>query len=176
MDTTAERSFEDWYRREHPGLVTALAVTVGDADLAADAVDEALARALERWDRLDRPTAWTYRVALNVVRRRQRRRTLERTLLGRHHRPAAPLPGPAGELWLLVADLPPRQREAVVLRHIGHLTEAEVADVMGVARGTVSATLRTAHATLRQAIDDGAGPATERTPSPEPDLDPRIGR
>ena len=47
------------------------------------------------------------------------------------------MPGPAGELWLMVRELPARQALAVSLRHIGQLTEQEVADVMGVKRGTV---------------------------------------
>lgn len=144
--------FEAWYQREHPGLITTLAVVVGDADLAAESVDEALARAYERWAGLRTPTAWTYRVALNVARRKVRRRTVEARLL-RRVGTMPDLPGPAGELWLLVADLPPRQREAVALRHIGHLTETEVAEAMGVARGTVSATLRTAHQALRVALE-----------------------
>lgn len=143
--------FEHWYREAHPALVTALTVATGDADVAADSVDEALARALPRWDGLVDPSAWTYRVALNVARRRLRRRATEARLL-RRSVPRPDLPGPTGELWLLVADLPPRQREAVALRHVGHLTEAQVAEVMGVARGTVSATLRAAHAALHAAL------------------------
>lgn len=143
--------FEAWYRRAHPELVTTLAVAVGDVDVAADAVDEALVRAFERWAHLETPTPWTYRVALNVARRRLRRRSIEARVL-RRTVPRPHLPGPAGELWLVVADLPPRQREALALRHIGHLTEAEVATAMGVTRGTVSATLRTAYAGLRAAL------------------------
>lgn len=149
MDEAHE--FEDWYREAHPALVTALAVATGDADLAADSVDEALARALPRWRGLDDPSAWTYRVALNVARRRLRRRAMEERLL-RRSVPVAALPGPTGELWLLVAALPARQREAVALRYVAHLTEAQVAVAMGVARGTVSSTLRAAHATLHKAL------------------------
>mgnify|MGYP001222919879 CR=1 FL=1 len=152
MADQRDAEFEQWYRREHPGLVTTLAVVVGNADLAAESVDEALARAYERWAGLRTPTAWTYRVALNVARRKQRRRSVEGRLL-RRELPAAAVPGPAGELWLLVADLPPRQREAVALRHVGHLSESEVAEAMGVARGTVSATLRAAHQALRAALE-----------------------
>lgn len=143
--------FESWYRAAHPALVTALAVATGDADVAADSVDEALARALPRWAGLSDPAAWTYRVALNVARRRLRRRSMEQRIL-RHTVPAAHLPGPTGELWLLVAELPARQREAIALRHVAHLTETQVAAAMGVARGTVSSTLRAAHASLRHAL------------------------
>ena len=53
---------------------------------------------------------------------------------------------------MLVADLPARQREAVLLRHVGELTEQEIAEAMGVARGTVSSTLRSAYKRLNAEI------------------------
>jgi DNA-directed RNA polymerase specialized sigma24 family protein len=152
---TGHGDFEVWYRREHPRLVTLLTAATGDAGLASEAADEALARAFERWRRvsqMDSPNGWTYRVAFNIVQRRGRQRTRERKALLRL-RPDD-VPGPTGELWLLVADLPPRQRTAVLLRHVGQLTEHEVADVMGVARGTVSSTLRSAYERLRITISD----------------------
>jgi DNA-directed RNA polymerase specialized sigma24 family protein len=136
--------FESWYRREHARLVTLLAASTGDVGLATEAADEALARAFERWHRvstMDSPAGWTYRVALNIVRRRARQHARERKFLD-GLRPQE-VPGPTGELWLLVSDLPARQRTAVLLRHVGQLTEQEVADVMGIKRGTVSSTLRT---------------------------------
>jgi DNA-directed RNA polymerase specialized sigma24 family protein len=49
---------------------------------------------------------------------------------------------------MLVADLAPRQRTAVLLRHVGQFTEQEIAVVMGIARGTVSSTLRVAYGHL----------------------------
>jgi RNA polymerase sigma-70 factor (ECF subfamily) len=147
--------FEAWYRHEHPRLVTLLAASTGDASLASEAADEAVARAFERWERVSRmasPSGWTYRVALNVVRRRARRAAFEQRILRRIR--TDDVPGPTGELWLIVADLPPRQRTAVLLRHVGQLTEAEIADVMGVARGTVSSTLRSAYRRLGTEIED----------------------
>ena len=145
--------FETWYRREHPRLVTLIAAATGDASLASEATDEALARAFERWPRVSRmesPSGWTYRVALNVVRQRVRRRNREGGALSRVR--IDDVPGPTGELWLLVAELAPRQRTAVLLRHVGQLTEKEIADVMGVRRGTVSSTLRSAYQRLRTDI------------------------
>jgi DNA-directed RNA polymerase specialized sigma24 family protein len=144
------RDFEPWYRELHPSLIAVLAATVGEADLAKDAADEALARAWRHWKRvsvMSSPEGWTYRVALNVVRRQRRRRSLERSLLHRHVAPGV-VAGPAGELWLLVGALPPRQREAVLLRHVGQLTEPEIAEVMRVTRATVSTTLRAAYTRL----------------------------
>lgn len=119
--------------------------------MAQDVASEAIARALERWDdvsQMDSPDGWTFQVAFNVARRRYRRAEMERRLLRRSTTPEV-IAGPAGELWLVVAKLPNRQRTAVLLRHVGHLTEPEVAQAMGVSRGTVSSTLRAAYRTLR---------------------------
>src|SRR5688572_31610499 len=91
--------FEEWYRREHPRLVASLLLVAGDLDLAQDAADEAFARALARWDRVSRmesTNGWTYRVALNVFRRRARRDAIERRLLARAGT-AGVVPPPAGE-------------------------------------------------------------------------------
>ncbi len=79
-------SFSDFYREVHPRLVASLAAVCGDAELAADAADEAAVRALERWDRvgnMSNPAGWTYQVALNDLKRRGRRRELVRVLLRR---------------------------------------------------------------------------------------------
>jgi RNA polymerase sigma-70 factor (ECF subfamily) len=101
---------------------------------------------------MESPAGWTYTVALNIVRRGERRRAVERRLLRRFRH--EDVHGPTGELWMLVAELPERQRTAVLLRHVGELTEQEIAQVMGVARGTVSSTLRAAYRRLGADIAD----------------------
>ena len=146
--------FEVWYRAEHPRLLAAMVLVTGNVDEAGEVTDEAFARAYERWDRvgaMESPGGWTYRVAVNVARRRGRRRGLEERLLARR-RPPADVPAPAGEAWALVAGLPERQRVAVVLRYVADLPEAEIAAVMGVRRGTVADTLSTARRQLGAAL------------------------
>jgi len=135
--------FETWYEKEHPRLVAALLLVLGDVDLARESVDEACSRALVRWDRVARmesPNGYVYRIALHDAWRRRRRSRVEHTLL-RRYRTDAVVPAPAGEAWELVQHLPPRQRTAVVLRYVADLTEVEIARVMHVSRGTVSSTL-----------------------------------
>jgi RNA polymerase sigma-70 factor (ECF subfamily) len=142
--------FEDWYREVHPRLVSALVLVAGDVDLGREVVDEACARALERWSRvrtMRSPAGWTYRVALHVLRRHQRRGGRERALLSELDRSRAFLPQLI-EVWVVVASLPVRQRTAIVLRHIAGLTEREIADVMRITRSTVSSTLADAHRRL----------------------------
>ena len=146
--------FEAWYLANHARLVASLLLATGSLDLTRDAVDEACTRAFERWGRVQQmasPTGWTFRVALNAVRRRQRRATMERRLLARRS-PVVDVPPPGGEAWDLVRGLPPRQRTAIVLRYVGDLTQAEIADAMGITRSTVSSTLADAHARLAELI------------------------
>jgi RNA polymerase sigma-70 factor (ECF subfamily) len=145
-------SFEDWYGSEHRRLVNALSVAAGNIDVAREVADEAFARCLERWDsprRPSNPSAWTYRVAINLLRRRWRLHRREHDMAVRAGPPpSVDLPPPAVELWRAVAALPDRARLAVVLRYLGGLSEPEVAQAMGIATGTVSATLSKARSTL----------------------------
>jgi RNA polymerase sigma-70 factor (ECF subfamily) len=162
----SEEGFEAFYRSHHPRLVAALLVTTGDPDMARDSVDEAFTRALARWDRvgaMTSPAGWTYRVALNVARRHFRRRQLEDRLLARR-RPPTEVPPAVDDTRELVADLPPRQRTAMVLRYVADLTEPEIAKAMGIRRSTVSATLAAARARLARDLADD----TRSDPAPVP--------
>jgi RNA polymerase sigma factor (sigma-70 family) len=153
----AEVAFEAWYRALHPRLLASLILITGNGETARDATDEAFTRAFQHWNRVKNmasPEAWTFTVARNVARRRMRRARQERNLLSRHATGAAAVPAPAGEAWALVAELPERQRTAVVLRHVADLTEPEIARVMKVTRGTVSTTLADAHRALKAKLDD----------------------
>jgi RNA polymerase sigma-70 factor (ECF subfamily) len=157
-------SFEDWYRGAHPRLVAALTVVAADVDLARDATDEAMVRALERWDRVElmaSPIGWTYRVGVNLLHRRSRRAAIERRLLGRSQ-PVAP-PELHPEVWDAVRSLPVRQREAIALRYLLDMSEAAVADAMGIAVGTASATLATARAALSRQLEPRPSDSIEVT-------------
>ena len=101
---------------------------------------------------MSNPDGWTYTVALNLLRRRGARRSRERQLVAVA---AAASPAPSAtedrataRFTELVAPLPERMREVVVLRHVADLTEPMIAEVLGISRGTVSSTLRDAHRRL----------------------------
>ncbi len=157
--------FEEWYRGLHPRLASALLAFCGDPALAADATDEAFARALEHWPRLSRmasPEAWVHRTAINGVRRRARRDALERRLLRRSSLVATdPAPGWDKDLLDAIGELPDRQRMAVALHYIADLSVEDTASAMRVKRGTVLATIHAARAKLRQAL---TLPEEERSP------------
>jgi RNA polymerase sigma-70 factor (ECF subfamily) len=152
----SEPDFPSWYEQHHRRLVASIVLLSGDLEVARDVVDEAFTRAFARWKRvraMGSPIGWTYVVAVHELRRRERRRRHELSLLSLQM-PPADLPDGAHEIWLLLHDLPERQRTAVVLRHVADLTEHDIAAAMGVTRSTVSNTLRNAYAHLRSALLD----------------------
>ena len=132
----------------------ALAVTMtGSRELGADLAHEALARAYRDWrtvGALDRPGAWVRRVLINLAIDAQRRRTRETIAVSRlDPNPAtAPVEAAGEAFWAAVRALPERQRAAVALYYIEDLAVAEIADVLGVAPGTVKTSLFMARRSL----------------------------
>lgn len=146
-------------------MLATLTLVTGDAHRAAEATDEAFLRALSRWSAVSRmgsPVGWTVRVGINVVRRRERRARVEARLL-RRDVPRGDVPPAAGEAWAAVAQLPPRQREVLVLRYVGDLTDAEIAKALGVSRSAVSSALTDGRRTLATLLDE---PDDARRPQP----------
>jgi len=89
---TDEEGFSRFYAASRDELCAAVTMTLGDRQLAVDAVDEALARAAERWGQVavkDRPAGWVYRVAINWAtswrRKWSKRPTLPTEALDRQH-------------------------------------------------------------------------------------------
>lgn len=148
-------------RRHHPRLVGALTLYCGDPDAAADAAQEALARACLHWDRVSAmasPQAWLFRVAFNEVKRAVRVRGRERDARGRAA--AVRRDGSGHEAAVVnqvvvaqaLASLPRRQRMAVVLRFQADLSVADVAVLMRCQPGTVKALTHQGIASLRAQI------------------------
>jgi RNA polymerase sigma-70 factor (ECF subfamily) len=162
-------SFEAWYRESYAELLSAMIVAAGDVPLANEATDEAFARAYERWRRvraMRSPRGWTYRVAVNVLRRSYRRRRIEESALLRWsagHASAASEPDFSIEVLSAVQALPLRVRTAVALHYVGGLTESETAEVMKVNPGTVARHLHDARSRLASSL----GPATAFDDEPE---------
>ncbi len=134
---------------------------LGDRQEAEDVTQEVLAKAFVRWHRISpHAEAWVCRVAANqalgVVRRR---RTASRSTGGDGRRPAPPeVLDPAAadrmELVALLRRLPRRQREVLVLRYLADLSEADVADRMGISRGSVKRHVHRATRALRPHLED----------------------
>ncbi len=146
--------FDEFYREARPRLGRAVALAVGDVDLALEATDEALTRAYERWDsvaRLDRPEAWVYRVATNwalsVLRRRRRS---HHRLYDPDHGDASAIADPA--LHAALADLDAKHRSVIVCRHLLGWSVAETAAALRLREGTVKSRLHRALRTLESRL------------------------
>lgn len=149
--------FDAFYRRERTAVYEALAFTLGEADLAAEAADEAMARAFQRWARIrryDNPAGWAYRVGLNWAVSRIRRR--------RRVRSVAEVPDGSGQadpplldeqLAAAVAALPVKQRSVVVLRCHLDWSVPQIAAALGVADGTVKSRLHRGLAGVREQLE-----------------------
>jgi RNA polymerase sigma-70 factor (ECF subfamily) len=152
--------FDAWYVDARSSLAPALSAWCGDPAIGADAIDEAFVRCFEHWAHvrsLTSPEGWVWRTAMNVVRRRVRRARMEERLLRRRAAGADDwISGPTGadiDLRRALLTLTERQRSAVVLFYIADLPASEVAEILGVATGTVGATLHQARALLNARLD-----------------------
>jgi RNA polymerase sigma-70 factor (ECF subfamily) len=149
------------FQHRRTSLIATVTAITGDADAAADAVDEAFVRAIERCERveaMDSPAGWILTVALNAVRKSKARSTRRHLAEARAAYADWIAPAdPRHDLWVAVASLPPRERTAVALRYIADLTEPQIADVMNIAVGTVSASLTSARRRLARQLHDSDG-------------------
>lgn len=153
---TLAAGFDDFYRSFRPAIARALALAVGDADVAADATDEAMTRAYERWatvSRLDRPEAWVYRVASNWALSIFRRRKLS---LHRMYDPGSAdafvVSDPA--VHAAIAALDVKHRSVVVCRHLLGWSVTDTATALGIREGTVKSRLHRASTTLRSHLSE----------------------
>lgn len=151
--STVAANFETLYRQELSPLIALATSMTGSRELGADLAHEALARAYRDWrtiGSLDRPGAWVRRVLINLAidaHRRQAREMLAMSRLGAE--PAATASDVTSEhFWAAVRALPERQRAAVTLFYVEDLSVAEIADILGVASGTVKTSLFMARRSL----------------------------
>ncbi len=149
-------SFEAFYGANANSIAQALAVTLGDADLAFDATNEAMTRAFQRWSKIsayDNPAAWVYRVGLNwsLSWKARRRREQERPVRLAPERTEARQRDDS--LDAALDELSVERRAVVVCRIYLDWSVDQTADALGVAPGTVKSRLARALAELREAID-----------------------
>lgn len=156
-DLREPETFEEFCRRVHPRLVRSLALYCGDAPLAEDLAQEALAIACRDWaktQRRDSPEAWVHRVGMNLAHSWFRRARIGRERMGR------PEPAPTEDsdtqlsVRAVVARLPRRQRQALVLRYFVDLSVADTAAAMACEAGTVRALTSQAIQKLREQLAD----------------------
>ena len=140
-------TFERFYIVNRGTVARALAVTLRDTDLASDAADEAMARAFERWDRverLDNPVGWVYRVGLNWSRSFLRRATRPTPIWLVSNATSVDPTGIDPAVDRALGELTLDQRAVVVCRLLIGYSEAQTAQALGIRPGTVKSRLNRA--------------------------------
>jgi RNA polymerase sigma-70 factor (sigma-E family) len=125
---------------------------------AEDAVQDALIKCYRAWPRVsavDDPDAYVYRVLVNGISRGWRRKWR-----GEAPFRELPEPPPAGDpadalsmsqtVRAALERLGLKQRQVLVLRYFLDLTETQIADILGIAQGTVKSRASRAIAALSQ--------------------------
>jgi RNA polymerase sigma-70 factor (ECF subfamily) len=145
---------EALFRLHWPRAHRAAYLVVHDAAAAEDIAQEAFLAAIRNLDRFDRRRPfgpWLHRIVVNRaidwVRARQLRSESE--LVDAAAPDAQPLDG---TLLAALAALPPDHRAVIVLRHLLEYTPGEIADLLGLPRGTVNSRLRRGLDSLRESL------------------------
>jgi len=154
--------FEDWLVAREPTLQRTAHLLTGDVHAAQDLVQNTLAKLYLRWDRVrdvDNVDAYARKALVNEFRTAWRRpvRRVEQIVEVVPERATAETPaydGSQDAVWRFVCGLPPKQRAVIVLRFYEQLTEAEIADLMGISVGTVKSQSSRALAALRAGLPD----------------------
>lgn len=163
-------------RRHHDRIAAVCRRVTGNAADGADATQEALiaiVRGLDRFDGRSTFGTWAYRIAVNASLdelRRRRRKPADSLDAMDGSRPepsvAAPESAVVDRLALgpALAALPDEFRTAVVLRDIGDLDYAEIAEVLGIPPGTVRSRIARGRALLSRQLGNHDEVAERPTP------------
>lgn len=149
-DDAFERLFDEQYDR----CAHVAQRIVHDPETAGEVAAEAFARAWARWPRISAgggAAGWVLRVSVNLA--------IDVTRRKRPPAPSAvhalsPAEAATQHVALVAAlrSLPRRQREAIALRYLADLSEADVSTAMGVSAGSVKTHLHRGLAHLRSSL------------------------
>lgn len=164
-------SIERFAVEEYAAVVAAVRLITGDRDGAADSVQDAVVRYLERPspDPVENLAAWVTVVASNRSRDRRRSAVAHERALARHGSPVMEWRHEPIDLDVIAAlrSLPLRQRQVCVLHYFMDRSVSDVASVLGVSTGTVKTLLHRARRELAAQLGD-LGSARPATPTAIP--------
>jgi RNA polymerase sigma-70 factor (sigma-E family) len=147
-------TFVEFTAQRSPRLLRTAYLLTHDWGQAEDLLQTSLVKAWRVWERIDAdPEPYVRRILVNTYSTWWRRRW-------RGEHPTADLPEQAtadqhsevdarDEVWQALGRLPRRQRAVLVLRYFEDLSEAQIADVLGISVGTVKSQASRALARLR---------------------------
>jgi RNA polymerase sigma-70 factor (sigma-E family) len=159
---SADEAIVELYRTHYAGLVRLSALLLGDTGAAEEVVQDAFVAVHGSWNRLrdpDRALAYLRQAVVNRSRSSLRHRTVVAK-----YQPAPPPDVPSAETYAVAAAerdevlsalraLPRRQRETLVLRYYSDLTEAQIADALGISQGAVKSHAFRGLAALRNLLE-----------------------
>lgn len=156
MTEQEREEFREFVAARSPALLRTAYLLTGSRHDAEDLLQTSLAKTFLAWRRVraaDQPEAYVRRLMVNTRTSLWRRRGVAEQLTG-----AVPEKASADRyadvdlhdaLWRALATLGRRQRAVLVLRYYEQLSEAEIADALGISVGTVKSQASRALATLR---------------------------
>jgi RNA polymerase sigma-70 factor (sigma-E family) len=151
----ARPGFADFVGARGQALQRTAYLLTGDWALAEDLLQTSLARIYPRWERIlrDDPEAYVRKVLVNTWsswwRRKWRAEVPTETLIDSAGADPYADADRRRAVVAALATLPPKQRATVVLRFHEDMSEAQVAEVLGVSTGTVKSQTAKALAKLR---------------------------
>lgn len=161
--------FGAFFAANRNALVRALSMTIGDSALASEAVDEAMTRAVQRWDKVgsySRPEGWVYRVAYNWATSRFRRRKRDREYAPRIARPESVVdPEFDPTIEAALATLTDEHRAVLVLRYFYDWDVQATAEALEISPGTVKSRTSRALDAMAKQLDPEDGGSTTEIPS-----------
>jgi RNA polymerase sigma-70 factor (ECF subfamily) len=153
-----EADFERLYQTSYGKILGTLTAMLGDRSAAEDSAQDAFERAYKKWDTwqpIAPAEAWVHRIAINAAVSYQRKMRLREVgeVIRRIGRPGlGPDPQASVEhrdLSDALAQLPPKQAAAIVLRHYHGYTNRAIAQALGIPERTVASRLAVAKSRLR---------------------------
>lgn len=150
LTESADTDLTEFCKEAYPKLVGSLSLYCGQTQVAEDLSHEALARVCRDWARVRRmenPRAWTLKVGMNLAnsyfrRKKAERRAFQRAAAMRPLESAETDSATAISVRQLVAGLPRRQRQAVILRFYADLSFQQIATLTGIPESTVKSHVR----------------------------------
>ena len=151
-----DADFSAYMSARQPALYRTAYLLAGDHAGAEDLLQNAFAKLYLSWDRIRDHEAidgYVRRIMVNehnsLWRRAWKRREHTTDTMPETGTVDTYDDGTGGALWSYISTLPPRQRSVIVLRYYEQLSEAEIADVLGISVGTVKSQASRALAGLR---------------------------
>ncbi|GAA4933307.1 SigE family RNA polymerase sigma factor [Streptomonospora halophila] len=162
VDWDADQAVTQLYTTQYRPLVRLATLLVRDSGTAEEVVQDAFVAMHGAWRRLRDPNKALSYLRQSVVNRA--RSVLRHRAVVEKHAPKALPDAPSAEQGAMgeleraavieaLRELPTRQREAIVLRYYGDLSEAQIADAMGISRGAVKSHTARGIAALRSVLE-----------------------